>query len=148
MEYLKYFITEEIYILPPKADVTAEETFSSETNKDPAPQPPDKKSDYRKYSITIISHKLNDDDKNLLNSIISAIKLDPKEVQHINTYKDISAGKVIIFGDFPEIQGLARYQIVTEDGKETLVADELRVIAHEISKKQLLWSALKKMFSV
>jgi DNA polymerase III psi subunit len=148
MEYLKYFITEEIYILPPKADVTPELNVSPETNHDPAPRSPDVKPDSPEYPASIISHELNDDDKKLLNDILTAVKLDPKKVQHINAYKDISADMVIIFGSFPELQSLPRYQIVAEDTKEILLADELSIIARDVSKKKLLWASLKEMFRI
>lgn len=134
MEYLKYFITEEIYVLPPKADAI-QGVSGIKTN----PQ---------NHPATIVSHELNEDDKKFLSSIMSSVKVDLKKVQHINAYKDISADKVIIFGNFPDIQGLDRYQIIKKDSNKLLIADELNVIAKDVSKKKLLWTSLKQMFGL
>lgn len=147
MEYLKYFITEEIYILPPKED-NKPENPSPGLNKDAAPQPPEVESDTRKYPATIISPELNEDEKKLLIAILGAVKLDPNDVQHINNCNVNSADRVLVFGNFPEKQHLPKYQILMEDGKKLLIADELKIIKRDISKKQMLWTALQQMFSI
>lgn len=145
MEYLKHFITEEIYILPQKVDAAPSEQLSSDKDNIPITTA---KSQSGNYPATIICNKLNDDDKKLLDGILSAVKLDPKKVQLINTYENISAEKVLIFGNFPELKSISRYQPVKHEGKSILIADELGEIQQEVSKKQMLWKALQRMFSL
>ena len=146
MEFLKYFITDEIYVIPGKS--SASSTSEITVIKDVPANEVQKPSPSTQYPVCIISAELNEEEKKLLAAILNAIKLDHTKVQYVKTYRDISSQMVLVFGEMPEAQGLPLYKAVPHDDKTFLIADELSAINQDTQKKRSLWNALKQMFSV
>lgn len=150
MEFLKYFITEDVYLIPDnrsiqkdlkspesKVNLTAIETTD-----------PEKKEVEKKFPLTVISYNLESKEEKLLHAILNAVKLDVNNIELMeNVSKDPNSDKVIIFNTslIPEI---TPYMITNKKGRTYLIADDLITINNDVEKKRKLWSSLQQMFSL
>lgn len=156
MEFLKYFITEDIYLVPDNRPASKEDekiTTSPEANKIESDEAaitaePAKKEAEIIYPLTVITVPLDEEEKKLLNAILKAVSVKISDISILNKETDqLQSNKVLVFGNI-YYDRLPLYKAIVQDNKEFLKADELSAINSDVEKKRKLWGSLKEMFAV
>ncbi|MGK7392766.1 MAG: DNA polymerase III subunit psi [Candidatus Cyclobacteriaceae bacterium M2_1C_046] len=155
MEFLKYFITEEIYLVPDNRQskqesekTEAPEANIAESDEAAITEEPAKKEAEVDYPLTVVSAPLNEDEEKLLGAILKAVDVKFSDIAVLNKENDqLQSKKVLVFGHAYYNQ-LPLYKAIVQDDKEFLKADELSTINKDVEKKRKLWGCLKGMFSV
>lgn len=138
MDFLKYFITEDIYVIPgkEKETVQSEGTHSQE------------KHTKRSYPLTVLSSKLEKNEWDLLEKILSSVNINIDEIQlPEGEQKDILGKKVLVF-DSNTYPDLALYQPTTVDHIPVLKSDPLKALGQDVEKKKKLWVCMKPFFDL
>lgn len=154
MEFLKYFITEDIYLLPDNRVTKQEEQKTSipaeavkaggtEKNEEPVKEVTDKS-----YPLTVISAQLNEEEEKLLSAILKAVNVNLSDIALLEKENDrIQSKKVLIFGN-TYFEQLPLYKVSSHDEKRFLKSDDLAAVSSDVEKKRKLWTSLQEMFSV
>lgn len=145
--FLKYFITEEIYLVPQKhKEAEAPATDALKVDETPEVEKAVFK-DKRTYPLTTVAKDLNDSDIKLLKAILSAVNIDYNEMQLLQSEaEELKSNRILIFGNF--YNDLPEYQLTTKETATFLKAENLSVISANVEKKKKLWTALQQMFNV
>jgi hypothetical protein len=155
--YLKYLITEELYLVNERQDPAPEKSGSS------LGLPAEKLTN--KTIIFIQSEtkdSLSDSDQFLLSRILQAVNEDPDECivfdlrdpgPHQNLLKNFHLNDCRILGflkilpdQVGDVFAKQKYIIRSSGNFESLMADPLEMISRDHSRKKLLWEKLKDMF--
>lgn len=135
MDFLKYFITEDIYIIPEKnhtdrrkPESTAEQGVS--------------------YKLTVISDVPTPEEEKLLQGILGAIKISKDSIQHIAGTQEATGENMLVFGDYPEFSSYKPYEPVRHNNSLIVVSHNLSDLLSDVEKKRKLWESLKQMFGV
>ncbi len=149
--WLKYFITEELFLVGDEFEDTGEVQLSE---------------DYRQNSLLVLirqdqSGVLSDRNAAFLKKILTAVSLSKND--YITVYlpdhqrevpREIlvnnNPGKVIVFDSSIKPYGLQdmKYTVQKNGDVKWLMADKLEEISNDVEKKKALWGALKKMFDL
>lgn len=135
----------------------------SETLKETQVQEPDPVSflgENQKYVLILVNSPndkfINDSEKAFLMKIVESglrFSLDDIAIANCSNYSpeqimdEINAKFLITFG-IDNITNHELYQIFQWNGKSTLLAEDLKSIEADVSKKTKLWKALKLMFNI
>lgn len=168
--YLKYLITEPVYVIDGEDHVPSiqeiDSTESSNKLKEPSPALYKEKLNVkgdRNSEVLIVNIEPNDefistDQEAFLKNILAAVKLDIAQVAIINISKielpfikvlEILTPKTILaFGAAlpEELQAIDPYSISTYKNCKILKSDSLGEIALDKAKKKALWESLQQLF--
>ena len=157
-EYLKYVITEDIYLV--KAS-DGEETVQSTENKTAEQTLKVKGNEQAAVAILNIDQKntfISAQDAQFLGNILKAIQLDLEKIALINmaqteygpeqVIEQLPAKKILSFGlkDDTFFQSTGIYETREFNQKIILNADDLPTIEKNKDKKKALWAALQSLF--
>ena len=149
MEFLKYFITEDIYLVPDNRETKNNLEASGDKMEKAFPaEEASKKESKEAFPLAVVSKDLAPKEEELLKAILSAVKLNLKAIKLLKDIaEDPCSDKVIVFNSelIPE---LTPYTITNMQGKLYLSADDLSTISNNVDKKKKLWVALQQMFSL
>lgn len=148
MDFLRHFITEEIYIVPDKRIEKPVAATMEQTQKEealPEPLSPPHSEDFK---VSVATSSLGPAEEKLLSAILSAIKIEDADVQRCEDFSSCLSDKVILFGNLKDKPSVDFYSITKVNSKAVLLSDGLSQINADVEKKKKLWSALKEMFSV
>lgn len=165
-ENLKFFITEEIFILDEnKVAGDGEEKIATPTPsvvkpantdhsksptidrivKEKEPQPID--------DLVILVLPMNNQDKELLVNLLKAIEKTETDVKLIDSFSQYNTNfkKLISFGYLNELKhqlddSLVEFKPFEIDGKQILIAPALSALHNNVSNKKALWECLKGIF--
>jgi len=160
--FLKYFITEDIYVLDEKEETT--ETVESVTIIEPdqvdntedsglgtveLTDVEEPKEEYREpekpkptSETCVVLKNMEDRSDETLQKILAAIKIHTPD--YVDQLDFLSGHKnYLIFGDFSEKE---KYVIHESEGVRLLISDEVPMLKTEESLKRKLWDQLKGMF--
>ncbi|MEP2772312.1 MAG: hypothetical protein ABJH05_09190 [Fulvivirga sp.] len=173
--YLKYLITEDVYVITESsADSPLQENVKTDvdTNVDsnavsePTPAPYIEKIPVKgnnSSAILILNFDENaafvaDENLTFLKNILSAVKLDIDQVALVNLakvdlaidaiIKELKPKTIIGFGvnHIEQLKPHTIYKISTHQNCQTLLADDLKLIESDKSKKKALWEGLQELF--
>ena len=136
MEDFSNFIHEELFILK-------EESSPAQTTS-PSPQ------ENIEHKLAVIAGEISEEENILLGNILSALKLDEKDIFKANEVIDGKSDKWLIFGESYEMESVhLEFYKPTKIGNSTFVlAQPLTILYESQNEKQNLWSSLKELFGI
>lgn len=169
--YLKYLITEDVYVITESSvDSPLQENVKThnESNvvNEPAPASYTQKIPVKGNNASAIlilnfdenAEFVSDQSLTFLKNILAAVKLDINQVALVNLAKvdlaldaiieDLKPKTIIGFGvnHIEQLKPLTIYKISTHQNCQTLLAEGLKLIESDKSKKKALWEGLQELF--
>jgi hypothetical protein len=172
-ENLKYFITEDIFILNEpapeyensKTPLIEKEEMVMETkpeitvhvemeSKIESPViPPISAEPEEIHDLIVLVLPMNSKDKELLINLLKAIQKIEADVKLINSFSDFKGNfkKLLSFGYLNELKhqldaSMEPYQCINNKEQEVLIASPLSALHDNKAEKTALWNCLQKMF--
>ncbi|MEQ8880683.1 MAG: hypothetical protein RLQ12_13665 [Cyclobacteriaceae bacterium] len=142
-ENLRYFITEEIFLVEETQDHQLKSV--EEQPQKPAPS--------KIHDVVVWTHELTDKDQMLLTKMLEAVKLDISKVHlihHEQEYTD-SFKTLLSFGHTSFLAEKVEKEIILNEplqtgSKSILVSYPISSLHEDVKKKAALWNGLKKLF--
>ena len=167
-EFLKYLITEDLYLVPEKEGEETVEASSKPYEQDSSesssvveePQPAQEEvvvnylGGFEKKVLILVedaqADHLNETDKAYLLKILGAVKLGLEDIAlvNLNRTKNVESLDAEITISFASNAMDTKYTIQTKAGKKVLFADPLSAISKSTELRTALWNALKELFGV
>jgi len=139
--FLKYFITENIYVIEAERAKEKQLDHSSVEEAKTAYHEPEKLKSITAETCVVLKNMEYCHDETL-QKILTAIKIPtPDYVDHL----DLQSGhkNYLIFGDFSD---KAKYVIHESDGIRLVISDDIMKLKNDETLKRKLWNHLKEMF--
>ncbi len=170
--YLKFLITEDVYVIDESsADLTKQGNSKAENDEpgvvnEPVSEAYSKNIPFKgnnTSAILILNHEkdvefISEQDMAFLKNILSAVKLDIEHVALVNLakleldldaiIKELKPNTVIGFGvaHIEQLKTISLYEVSTQQEHKMLLADNLKHIESDKSKKKALWEGLQELF--
>ncbi len=141
-ENLRYFITEEVFLMHEKGGSTVPQDEVI----------PDRK---KTHDIVVWTHELTDKDQALLEKMLAAVKLSLDKVHLIHHEDEYTShfNTLMSFGNVDFIADKADKEVLLNqpfhfESKSILVSYPISSLHTDMKKKSELWEGLKKLFRV
>lgn len=148
---LRYFITEEIFLVNDGQEV--DDVQEKEIQLDPEPAKPVASAPPKIHDVVVWTHELTDKDQALLVKMLEAVKLDFDKVHLIHQEQEYTDNfKILLsFGHTNFLAEKVEKEIILNDpiqsaGKSILVSYPISSLHEDVKKKGALWNGLKKLF--
>jgi len=143
---LKYFITEELFVIPG----TEKEVEQAPAPERPPSNVPEPKKELDHHKLAIATEKLNSDEELLLGKILMAVGQDLKSIP-VFVYPielDFTFDRLIVFGgQYQQYTDIEKY-FIKGDQQQFVIASKLSTISSSKEEKTKLWTTLKSWFGV
>ncbi|MFT4737599.1 MAG: DNA polymerase III psi subunit [Cyclobacteriaceae bacterium] len=157
--FLPYFINETLYVLKDEKISSIDSTHSEDsdvqeymalkktTDTAPTQEVPKKEEALpTHYGFIVVSEEFSDQSLQLLEKVLSALKITLDQIQQMNTspQKDVSFDRMLVFGD----STVSKYEVLKNEAGAVMYCASLQVLATDRDEKLLLWNALKSWFGL
>lgn len=142
MEYLKYFITEDIYLI--KDDRRISTPQKSRDDFENTEKELKKEIKVKQAQLGVIVEPCSKQETDLLKAILGSLNLSDNNIVLVANRKEVDAEKLIIFEENPA----SAYQIIKEGSSQIIRSHLLVELLKDIDKKRKLWGSLKQMFGL
>ena len=134
MEDFSKFIHEEIFIL--NEEIAVAQSLNRQTPE--------------ACKLAVITGDISEEENLLLKNILSALKLDEKDILKVSEVMNGKCSKWLIFGASYQIESriLTSYQPIKIGESTFVLAQPLSVLRESQEEKQKLWNSLKSLFGI